>query len=140
MQAAEILMRQIVKAFENGDLRPLFDSIDENGIVWKSGSAQGGPFRFGGSYAKRGGVVEVTSQLATGWSFQCFKPKEIVSKGNVVWGLFEVAGEFRPDGDGAARPFEYECALRWRVQGGKIVEHQAFFDTYELFRQVDLAS
>jgi ketosteroid isomerase-like protein len=138
MEAAEELMQRIVEAFEKADLRPLLSSIDENRIVWRSGSVRGGPFGFGGVYAQRGGVVELTSRLAAAYRFRHFTPKEIISKGNVVWGLFEVAGDFQPNGGstGEARPFQFECAIRWRLLDNKIVEHQTFFDTDDLFRQL----
>jgi ketosteroid isomerase-like protein len=139
MDAAEELMRRVAEAFERADLRPLFDAIDGEKIVWKSGSVREGPFRFGGRYAKREGVVELTSQLAAAYRFRYFTPKEIVSKGDVVWGLFDVAGDFLANGDGAgeARPFRFECAIRWRLQNSRIVEHQTFFDTDDLFRQLN---
>jgi ketosteroid isomerase-like protein len=138
MEATETLMRQIVEAFETGDLRPLFDAIDEENIVWKSGSTNVGPFRFGGVYAKREGIVEVTSQIASKYKFRHYVPKEIIAKGDIVWGLFQVSGDFRLHGENSVtRPFEFECAIRWRVRDKKIIEHQAFFDTYALFKQLE---
>jgi ketosteroid isomerase-like protein len=131
-------MRRVVAAFEQGDLRPLFDAIDDEGVIWKSGSIAGGPFGFSGAFISRIGVIEVTSLIAVDYKFRRFSPKEIISRGEVVWGLFDVAGDFAPPGNRAAdsRPFEFECALRWRVQAGKIIEHHAFFDTEALLRQI----
>jgi ketosteroid isomerase-like protein len=127
-------MRKVAEAFEQADLKPLFDSIAEN-IVWKSGATKEGPFLFGGTYTGRLGVVEVTSLVSTGYVFRRFSPKEIVSSGDVVWGLFDVEGDYLLCGDRTKRPFQMEFAIRWRVHGGKVVEHQSFFDTHALFKQ-----
>jgi hypothetical protein len=138
MEAAEALMRRVAEAFEKGDLRPLFDAIDAQKIVWKSGSVREGPFRFGGTYTERDGVLKLTSQLAAAYRFCKFTPTEIISGGDIVWGRFAVAGDFRPNGDSTAkpRPFQFECAIRWRLLNSRIVEHQTFFDTEDLFRQL----
>jgi len=134
----ESFMRKIAVAFEQGDLRPLFDALDEQNVVWKSGSAGTGPFRFGGIFTRRAGVIEVTSSIASDYKISRFYPKEVISKGDIVWGLFDVDGEFMPTGKKSCEghPFEFECAIRWRLHHGKIVEHQSFFDTDALFRQI----
>jgi ketosteroid isomerase-like protein len=135
MAADAAMMRKVAEAFAQADLRPLFDAIAEN-IVWKSASNVEGAFIFGGTYRNRLGVLEVTSEISAAHVFRRFSPKEIVSSGDVVWGLFQVAGDYLPSGRSRARkPFEFECAIRWRMQGKKVVEHQAFFDTYYLLRQ-----
>jgi ketosteroid isomerase-like protein len=138
MESNEALMRRIAAAFEQGDLRPLFEVIDEKDVVWKSGSNEGGPFRFSGTFASRDGVLQVTSQISANYKIRRFSPREIVCNGDVVWGLFDVAGDFTQTGRGPGDnlPFRYECAVRWRVRAGKIVEHQAFFDTEALSRQI----
>ena len=80
-------------------------------------------------------MVEVTSQISTGYVFRRFSPREIVSSGGVLWGLFDVEGDYLPAGGRTRRPFQIECAIRWRMQNGKVVEHQSFFDTHALLRQ-----
>jgi ketosteroid isomerase-like protein len=134
MAAETALMRKVAKAFEQSDLKPLFESVADD-IVWKSGAAREGPFIFGGTYVGRLGVVEVTSRISTGYVFRQFSPKEIVSSGDIVWGLFDVAGDYVTARGRTRRPFRLEFAIRWRVQRGKIVEHQSFFDTHSLLQQ-----
>ena len=134
MPANATLMRKIAEAFAVADLKPLFNSLAEN-IAWKSGSTVKGPFLFGGTYEDRLGAVEVTSQISTAYMLRKFSPKEIVSSGGVLWGLFDVAGDYLPAGGRTRRPFQIECAIRWRIQDGKVVEHQSFFDTHALLRQ-----
>jgi hypothetical protein len=132
----ESLMRSVAEAFEKSDLRPLLNAIDDK-CVWKSAASVAGMFRFGGQYTGHEGVVEVTSQISTTYWFYSFQPKEIVSMNDIVWGIFEVEGDFRDrqKPSGHARPIKFECAIRWRVAGNKIVEHQCFFDTAGLLLQ-----
>src|SRR5947207_12721617 len=118
-------MREVVEAFAQADLRPLFEAIAED-VVWKSGSTEPGIFLFGGTYTGRFGVLEVTSLLSTGYIFRRIIPKEIVSSGEVVWGLFQAEGDYYPGGGLSKNPFAIELAIRWRVHEGKIVEHQSF--------------
>jgi ketosteroid isomerase-like protein len=132
----EELMRKVTEAFAKGDLKPLFDAVDDD-TVWKSGSVFQGIFRFGGEYKKCIGVFDVALQITTVHFFRRFEPIEIVSHGDVVWGLFDVESDYLPTSDARAapRPIKMECALRWRVRNGKIVEHQSFFDTAGLLIQ-----
>jgi ketosteroid isomerase-like protein len=135
----ELLMRRVTDAFAHGDLDPLFDAIDEN-IVWKSAAATGGPLSFGGVYFKTSGIIELMSQFTSEYHVYKFRPKEIILNMEVVWGLFEVSGEYVSLETRSVYgiPFELECAIRWHLQGGKIVEHQAFWDTRLLPRQQSL--
>jgi ketosteroid isomerase-like protein len=127
----EALMRHVAKAFAHSDLQPLLDAVDEN-TVWKSASAPSGAFRFGGDYQKRAGVVEVTSLIATAYHLHRFEPREIVPHGDeVVWGLFDMEAQYRPTG----RILKITVAIRWHVRNGKLLEHQAFFDTANLLAQ-----
>jgi hypothetical protein len=128
------MMKEIVAAFAKADLQPLFDAVDEM-IVWKSASNVEGFFRFSGEYRGRVGVVELTSNVATAYTFDHIVPKEIVSSGDVVWGLFDVEGGYQPQGKGIRKRVKFECAIRWRIENRKIVEHQSFFDTASLLVQ-----
>jgi ketosteroid isomerase-like protein len=134
--SGEMVMRRVAAAFEKADLRPLFDAIDDD-IVWKSAAGEGGPFAFGGVYRNRAGVLEVTSHIAARYAFSRFSPREIVSSGDIVWGLFEVEGEYfaAAPGPRLGKPCRFDYALRWRLRRGRIVEHQGFFDTDALLRQ-----
>jgi ketosteroid isomerase-like protein len=127
-------MRRVAEAFEKADLQPLFDIIAEN-IVWKSGSTIKGPFLFGGKYVGRPDVLELTVEISAGYVFRQFVPKEIICHNDIVWGLFQVEGNYMPPRGQTRKPFQFECAIRWRVQGEKVVEHQTFFDTNALLRE-----
>lgn len=130
----ENLMRRVVRAFANSDLQPLFDAIDD-GIVWKTAASAEGVFPFAAEYDGRTGVIEITSRLARSYTFWRIEPKEITGRGDVVWGLFQVDADYMPRGKHEKIPIQFECAIRWRVRNGKILEHQAFFDTAAVFAQ-----
>jgi ketosteroid isomerase-like protein len=126
----ETVMRTVTKAFAKGDLQPLLGIIGDN-TVWKSASVGKDIFKFGGEYQKRAGVVEVTAQIATVYVFRKFEPKEIISQGEIAWGLFDAEVEHRP----TKKLIKLEMALRWHVRDGKLLEHQAFFDTASALAQ-----
>ena len=131
----EALMRTVTAAFEVGDLRPLFAAVHKD-IVWKAASPRTNLFRFGGVHRQREGVLDVTAQIAMDYVFRNFKPREIVAKGDVVWGLFDVEAEYEFHSDTPElKLIKLEIAIRWRIQEGKIIEHQAFFDTVSLLAQ-----
>jgi ketosteroid isomerase-like protein len=131
----EELMRVVTAAFETGDLRPLLSAVHPE-IVWKAASPHTSLFRFGGVHHRREGVLDVTAQIAMDYVFRKFKPREIVAKGDIVWGLFEVEAVFEfQNGKPGPKPVELEIAIRWRLKDGKIIEHQAFFDTASLLAQ-----
>ncbi len=131
----EELMRAVTRGIANNDLRPLMDAVDDK-TVWKSAAAEG-PFRFAGIYRARTGVAEVTSNIFAEYTFERFEPKEIVSSGEIVWGLFDAACRYRParNPDAAPKAVRFEVAMRLRVKVDKIVEYQTFFDTASLLRQ-----
>lgn len=131
----EQLMRHVVAAFGDGDLRPLMAAIHKD-IVWKAASPHTRLFRFGGVHEKREGVMDVTAQIAMEYTFRSFTPREIIARGDVVWGLFEVEAvyEFQTGGP-SPKTVKLDIAIRWRLKDGKILEHQAFFDTASLLMQ-----
>ena len=135
----EMLMRSIVAAFANSDLRPLLNHLDEN-VVWKSASRfADGPFSFKGDYKNKAGVLEVLSNISRDYTFIRMDPKEIFSKGDVVWGLFDVSLRYDPKGKSHdAKIIRMDFAIRWQLKDGMIVEHQAFFDTAYLLMQQGL--
>jgi ketosteroid isomerase-like protein len=133
----EVLMRSVAQAFSEGDLRPLLEAVDSD-IVWKSGAALDSGLPFAGIYAKRSGVLEVTSRLGANYTFRTFAPRGVVTDRDIVWGLFDVEGSFLGGADRAHRiehPFRLEMVIQWRLRNGKIVEHQSFFDTASLLMQ-----
>jgi ketosteroid isomerase-like protein len=133
--SGEALMRTIVAAFEKSDLKPLLDALHED-VVWKSASRQEGLFSFHGEYRNRPGVTEVLSNISKDYTFHHMKPKEVLAAGDVVWGYFDVGLRFDAKGKGAeSRTVQLDMAIRWRLKDGRIIEHQAFFDTAHLLMQ-----
>ena len=129
---AEALMRRVAAAFEKGELQPLMESIHPD-IVWKSASNDTGLFRFAGPHRDRSGVLDVTAKIAMEYTFLRFRPREVIAKGDVVWGLFDAEVSYQPFNLGEARKTAaMEIAIRWQLKDGKIIEHQAFFDTAKL--------
>jgi ketosteroid isomerase-like protein len=129
----EQLMRSVVAAFEKSDLRPLVAVLHDD-VLWKSASAEmGGPFSFSGEYKQKKGVVEVLSQISKDYTFHRMTPKQIVSNGDTVWGLFDVSLRHDPKGRSAhSAPVRLDMAIRWLIKDGMIIEHQSFFDTAHL--------
>ena len=130
-------MKTAVEAWGRADLRPALDAFDEN-IVWKSASTRdGGVLRFGGVYIGKTNVIALLSKLSTRYFFQRYTAKEIISKGEIVWGLFDVYGNYLPASGHAQaqKPIALEMAFRWQVRDGKILEAQCFFDTAALLIQ-----
>jgi len=123
------LMRTVTAAFVKSDLRPLMNALHDD-VVWKSASKQEGLFSFQGEYRTRSGVVEVLSNISKDYTFLHMKPKEILSVGDVVWGHFDVGLCYDAKGR-ATKPksVQLDMAIRWQLKDGKIIEHQAFFDT-----------
>jgi ketosteroid isomerase-like protein len=133
--SGEELMRKIVAAFAQSDLNPLLNALHDD-VVWKSASKQEGLFSFQGEYRNRAGVIEVLSNISKDYTFHSMTVTEIVAVGDVVWGHFDVG--LRYDAKGSAtrpRMINLDMAIRWRLKDGKIVEHQAFFDTAYLMMQ-----
>ena len=128
------LMRTITAAFGEGNIKPLMDAI-HNDVVWKSASKQPGLFSFAGSHLNRIGVVEVLAKIANRYTFLRFEPKEIVEQGDLVWGLFDTKLSYRPPHGKPPKKLAIEIAIRWKLRDGKIIEHQAFFDTASMLVQ-----
>jgi ketosteroid isomerase-like protein len=138
-QSNEELMRTVVAAFEKSDLKPLYDALHDD-VVWKSASKHDGLFSFAGEYKSRPGVIEVLSNISKDYTFHHMKPKEVVAARDVVWGLFDVGLCYDAKGTSAqATNIKLDMAIRWRIKDGKIMEHQAFFDTAHLVVQQALS-
>jgi hypothetical protein len=127
-------MREIAGAFANSNLQP-FEAIDDK-VVCKSSNSVEGFFRFKDEYRNRAGVLEVTSKISSSYQIHRFAPKEIVSSGDTVWGLFDVEADYGPANKKAVpKPLRFEYAIRWPRQNKKIVEHQTILDTAGLLAQ-----
>ena len=138
MDGAE-LMRTIVAGFEKSDLKPLLEALHED-VVWKSASKAGGPFSFQGEYRNRAGVTEVLSNISKDYTFHHMKARDIVATQDLVWGLFDVGLRYDPKGKSAnAKALQLDMVILWRLKDGKIIEHQAFFDTAWLLAQQNAA-
>jgi len=122
------LLQSVARALQNADFRPLYNAIADD-VHWKSAATMQGFFSFGGEYKGRPDVAQLMSDLATDYTFTAFTPKEIVSSGDVTWGLFWVDLIYKPKGAQAS----FDFAIRWRLKDGKVVEHQAFIDTAAMF-------
>jgi hypothetical protein len=119
----EDLMRKVAAAFEKSDLRPLLDALHED-VVWKTAAKSQGLFRFGGDYKNMSGATEVLSQISMDYTFHRMRPKEIVSSGDVVWGLFEAEATYQPKGQSAdGRTVSFEMAHPLASQGRQ--DHRA---------------
>ena len=132
MSSGEKLMRTVVAAFEKSDLRPLMAALHDD-VVWKSASKHEGLFSFHGEYKGRAGVQQLLANASMDYTFHHMTPKEVVAAGDVVWGYFDVG--LRYDAKGKVpepRVTQLDMAIRWRLKDGKIIEHQAFFDTAHL--------
>ena len=129
------LMRTVAAAFEKSDLQPLLDALHDD-IVWKSASNVEGLFSFQGEYRNRPGVLDVLANISKDYTFHHMKPKEVLAAGDVVWGYFDVGLCYDAKGKVAqSKTVQLDMAIRWRLKDGKIIEHQAFFDTAYLSRQ-----
>jgi ketosteroid isomerase-like protein len=134
--SGEQLMRTIVAAWEKSDLQPLFAALHDD-VVWKTASRYpGGPFSFKGDYTNRAGILDVLSNIAKDYTFYRMTPIQILEGPGVVWGLFDTALAYDPKGRGVpAKTMEMEWVVHWKLKDGKIIEHQAFFDTAYLLMQ-----
>ncbi len=130
------MMRSITASFGQSDLRPLFDAFHDD-IVWKSATGEKSPFRFGGTHRGRAEVTRALATIAADFQFRRFQPVEIVESGDIVWGIFDAAVDHQPTArqHPSAKPIPFQCAIRWRFRDGKIIEHQAFFDTGAIHAQ-----
>ena len=91
MDGAE-LMRKVAAGFEKSDLQPLLDAVHPD-IVWKTGAKSAGLFRFNGEY-KKDAIRELLAQISMDYTVRRFAPKEIISSGDTVWGLFDISLSF----------------------------------------------
>ncbi|HEY2033556.1 MAG TPA: nuclear transport factor 2 family protein [Rhizomicrobium sp.] len=124
-------MKSVLEAWGEADMGPVRAALAED-VVWKCASSfEGGEFCFGGVYRGRNNVLALLSKISTSYYFQRYVTKEIVSKGEIVWGLFDVSASYvSPRGTERDRELlNFEAAYRWRIRDGKILEAQTFFDT-----------
>ena len=122
--APEELLAIVAQGLEKGDFQPLLDAISDD-IVWKSAATVKGLFPFGGRYMGREGVEAWKSEFESDYAVRSITAREVVSKGDVTWGLFWIDLFYKPTRGQVC----FECAVRWRLRNERIAEHQAFIDT-----------
>lgn len=113
-----------MQAVENANFEPLYKAMSDD-VVWKSAATMKGFFRFGGEYKGRKGVEALISELETDYTLRSLTTREVISKGDVTWGLFWVDLFYKP----TMAQVCFDFAIRWRLKDGKVVEHQGFIDT-----------
>jgi len=129
---SEQLMKDCIEAWGQGDLAPVRSALHDD-VVWISAATDWDDrLRSGGVHRGRANVLTLLAKIATGYITSACRAKEIVSHGEIVWGLFDFRGRYI---DNANKPVGIEMAFRWRILGGKIVEAQTFFDTAGLLGQ-----
>lgn len=116
-----------MQAVEQANFEPLYNSMSDD-VVWKSAATMKGFFRFGGEYRGRKGVEALVSEVETDYVLRSLTTREIVSKDDVTWGLFWVDMVYKP----TLAQVSFDFVIRWRVQDGKVIEHQGFIDTAAL--------
>ncbi len=142
MTPAESLMKNAVEAWGRADNGPVYAALDDN-VLWVSAATRwDNRLRSGGVHKGRGNVIALLSKISTVYFNHACAAKEIVSSGEIVWGVFQVASIYALPEDRyvVRRPLSWEMALRWRVRDGKIIDAQTFFDTAELLRQQGVQS
>jgi ketosteroid isomerase-like protein len=126
-----------MEAWGQADAGPVSAAFHDD-IVWISANASWDDrIRSGGVYKGRALALAQLSKLATAYFNTSCVAKEIVSKGEVVWGIFQMTSIYAPvdQPDAPRKPVSWEMATRWRVRHGKIMDAQAFFDTAGLLVQ-----
>lgn len=125
------LMRFVFEELARGRNRPLLDAVHDD-VIWKLATTRKGYFPFGGEYRGRAGVEQSLAQFSKRFAFRRFEPVEIVSAGEIVWGVFSVLIESIEDPAPNPKSVTTQIAIRWRISDNRVLEHQAFTDTLSL--------
>ena len=120
-QTNKALVAEILRAYGQGDLRPLFDALDEQ-VKWEAHAPQP-HYRFGGPRSGRAGVLEAAATIAAEYAIQRYDVKELIAEGQTVWAFSEPSYILNN------KPLKFTTATRWVFRNGKIVEFHGFFDT-----------
>ena len=127
-------MKNCVEAWGQGDLAPVRKALHDD-VVWISAATKWDDrLRSGGVHRGKAHVLLLLAKIATGYLNTACRAKEIVSSGDVVWGVFDFKAEYIRNGH-KAKTVTIEMAFRWRVRDGKVLEVQTFFDTAGLLAQ-----
>ena len=135
MTPAETLMKDCIESWGQGDLRPVRRALHDD-VVWFSASTQWDDrLRSGGVHKGRASVLLLLAKIATGYSTTMCRAKEVISSGEIVWGLFDFRANYIGRPDRQKKTVGLDMAFRWRIRKGKIIEAQTFFDTASLLSQ-----
>ncbi len=129
-QANKALDVQILRAYGQGDLRPLMAALDES-VTWEA-HAQPPHYRFGGKRKGQAGVSEVAALIAAEYAVQSYNVKELISEGSVVWALSDASYIHT----GTNKPVSITSVTRWVLRGGKVIEYHGFFDSASVLAQL----
>ncbi len=129
IQANKALIGQILRAYGQGDLRPLLVALDE-AVTWEA-HVRPPHYRFGGQRTGHAGVMEVAALIAAEYAIQSYQVKELVSEGGTVWALSEAAYIHNETN----KPVNFVSVTRWVLRGGKIAEFHSFFDSASVLAQ-----
>jgi len=138
LTSSEQLMKDVVEAWGRADLAPFKAAVHDD-IVWRSAATTWNDrLRSGGVHRGKPAVMALLSKISTAFFNTHSTAREIVSKGEIVWGLFDYEAVYRPVGepDRPARHVQFETAYRMRIHDGKIIEWQSFFDTLGLLEEI----
>lgn len=135
MTPSEELMKTCIEAWGQGDLAPVRAALHDD-VLWISAATEwDDQLRSGGVHRGRAKVIALLAKIATGYFNTACKAKEIVSSGEIVWGLFDFRARYTGAAGKADKTVQTEMAFRWRVREGKIIEAQTFFDTAGMLAQ-----
>ena len=127
--ANKALVAQILRAYGQGDLRPLMAALDE-AVRWEA-HARPPHYRFGGQRTGHAGVSEVAALIAAEYAVQSYKVKELVAEGGTVWALSDAAYIHNETN----KPINITSVTRWVLRDGKVVEFHGFFDSASVLAQ-----
>jgi len=128
-QANKMLIAEILRAYGQGDLRPMLAALDDS-VTWES-HAHKQHYRFGGPRRGRDSVIEALAMIASEYAIQSYDVKELIAEADTVWAMSE--GVFLHGATGTRVIFL--IATRWGLRDGKIVAYQSFFDTADVLAQ-----
>ena len=137
MTPEEQLMKTCMEAWGHADNGPIAAAFHDD-MIWVSANARWDErLCSGGTHKGRALALAQLSKLSTAYFNTSCVAKEIVSSGDVVWGIFQITSTYAPvnNPNAVRKPVNWEMAMRWRVRNGKIVDAQAFFDTAGLLVQ-----
>lgn len=126
-QANKALVADILRAYGQGDLRPLLATLDDQ-VKWEAHAPQS-HYRFGGVRIGRDGVLEAAAIIAAEYAIQRYDVKELVAEGQTVWAMSEASYVHNN------KPLKFTTATRWVFRDSKIVEFHGFFDTAQVLVQ-----